>query len=104
MFLRAMLEADEEQVEHEQTLKDRSEHRGSKGERGHYERKLIKGCGPYLYLRYWSGGNTVQYIWASCSELHSCRVRVWMQVYSKDFVCICTLNHLGAIWESAGSA
>ena len=24
--------------------------------RGSIERKMINGCGPYLYLRYWSGG------------------------------------------------
>ncbi|WP_072717334.1 hypothetical protein [Planktothrix tepida] len=24
--------------------------------RGSIERKTINGCGPYLYLRYWSGG------------------------------------------------
>ena len=23
--------------------------------RGHVEAKVINGCGPYLYLRYWSG-------------------------------------------------
>ena len=23
--------------------------------RGHIEAKMINGCGPYLYLRYWSG-------------------------------------------------
>jgi hypothetical protein len=25
--------------------------------RGHVEAKVISGCGPYLYLRYWSGGH-----------------------------------------------
>ena len=25
------------------------------GARGHIEAKVINGCGPYLYLRYWSG-------------------------------------------------
>ena len=25
------------------------------GARGHIEAKTINGCGPYLYLRYWSG-------------------------------------------------
>lgn len=30
---------------------------GSKnGARGHVEWKTINGCGPYPYLRYWSGG------------------------------------------------
>ncbi len=28
---------------------------GSRGGRGHIERKLINGCGPYLYLRYYKG-------------------------------------------------
>ena len=58
VILRAMLEADEEdeQAENEQTLKERTQHRGPKGGRGHFERKFINGCGPYLYLRYWSGG------------------------------------------------
>ena len=28
---------------------------GSQG-RGSIEKKMINGCGPYLYLRYWSGG------------------------------------------------
>ena len=25
------------------------------GAKGHIEAKMINGCGPYLYLRYWSG-------------------------------------------------
>ena len=25
------------------------------GAKGHVEAKVINGCGPYLYLRYWSG-------------------------------------------------
>jgi len=25
------------------------------GERGYFEEKIINGCGPYLYLRYWDG-------------------------------------------------
>lgn len=55
--MRAMLEADEDEPPRdEQTLKDRREHRGPKGGRGYYERKIINGCGSYLYLRYWSGG------------------------------------------------
>lgn len=58
VILQAMLEAeeDEEQPDDEQTLKDRTQRRGPLGGRGHYERKIINGCGPYLYLRYWSGG------------------------------------------------
>ena len=57
VILKAMLEAEEdEQPEDEQTLKERTRHRGPKGGQGYYERKVINGCGPYLYLRYWSGG------------------------------------------------
>ena len=57
VILKAMLEAEEdEQAADEQTLKERTQHRGPKGGRGYYERKLIRACGPYLYLRYWSGG------------------------------------------------
>lgn len=59
MILQAMLEAssDDEALEaDEQTLKEHTRHRGPKGGRGYYERKIINGCGPYLYLRYWSGG------------------------------------------------
>jgi hypothetical protein len=39
-----------------QTLKERFLYHGPKGGRGYYEEKVINGCGPYLYLRYWSGG------------------------------------------------
>lgn len=28
---------------------------GKNGARGHVEWKTINGCGPYAYLRYWSG-------------------------------------------------
>jgi len=57
VILRAMLEAEEgEQPEDERITKERTQHRGPKGGRGYYERKVINGCGPYLYLRYWSGG------------------------------------------------
>lgn len=57
VILRAMLEAEEdEQVEDERTLKKRTQYRGAKGGHGYYERKIINGCGPYQYLRYWSGG------------------------------------------------
>ena len=57
VILQAMLEAEEdEQADDEHTLKEHTQHRGPKGGRGHFERKIINGCGPYLYLRYWSGG------------------------------------------------
>lgn len=56
VILQAMLEAEEdEQAADDHTLKERTQHRGPKGGRGHFERKIINGCGPYLYLRYWSG-------------------------------------------------
>lgn len=30
---------------------------GGKRRRGHVEEKMIRGYGPYLYLRYWEGGS-----------------------------------------------
>lgn len=57
IILQAMLEAEEnEQATGSKPLKARLQHRGPKGGKGYYERKTINGCGPYLYLRYWSGG------------------------------------------------
>ena len=47
----ALLDAtDEDQVEG-----DKPEKTGTSGTKGHIEAKTINGCGPYLYLRYWSG-------------------------------------------------
>lgn len=34
------------------TTEEKAEKAGAKG---HIEAKMINGCGPYLYLRYWSG-------------------------------------------------
>ena len=52
-ILKAMLEAEEnEQESNDHTLKPRHQYRGSKGGQGYYERKMISGCEPYLYLRY----------------------------------------------------
>lgn len=42
-------EADDDQVD------DQEEKGNGKTAKGHVEAKMINGCGPYLYLRYWSG-------------------------------------------------
>ena len=34
---------------------DLEEKSNGKAAKGHIEAKMINGCGPYLYLRYWSG-------------------------------------------------
>jgi hypothetical protein len=58
-ILQGMLDAEVEEVDAgalNQTLKDNHPYYGPKGGSGYYEQKIINGCGPYLYLRYWSGG------------------------------------------------
>lgn len=58
-ILQGMLDADVEEIDSEalnQTLKENNPYFGPKGGSGYYEQKIINGCGPYLYLRYWSGG------------------------------------------------
>ena len=42
-------DGDDDQVE------DQVEKGNRKAAKGHIEAKMINGCGPYLYLRYWSG-------------------------------------------------
>ena len=42
-------DGDDDQVE------DQVEKGNGKAAKGHIEAKMINGCGPYLYLRYWSG-------------------------------------------------
>lgn len=54
-ILQAMLALEEEESA-DPRLPEPLGHRGPKGGHGYYERKRIRGCGPYLYLRYWSGG------------------------------------------------
>lgn len=54
-----MLEAREEKLRVQQeaeTPEKRTLKTGNRAQRGSYESKRINGCGPYLYLRYWSGG------------------------------------------------
>ena len=36
-------------------VEDQVEKGNGKAAKGHIEAKMINGCGPYLYLRYWSG-------------------------------------------------
>jgi len=52
-----MLALDEEAETHsEEVIQERQAYHGPKGGKGYYEQKMINNCGPYLYLRYWSGG------------------------------------------------
>lgn len=48
----ALLAIGEEKEAQEATAEKEAEKTGAKG---HIEAKMINGCGPYLYLRYWSG-------------------------------------------------
>lgn len=49
----ALLDAtDADEAAGDQVEGDKSAKSGAKG---HIEAKTINGCGPYLYLRYWSG-------------------------------------------------
>lgn len=58
-IVRGLLEAYEDQeAESPATEDDKPATTGStnkKAARGHIEAKTVNGCGPYLYLRYWSG-------------------------------------------------
>lgn len=49
----ALLSLDDDQVEEEKL--DQAGDKSRRAARGHIEAKMINGCGPYLYLRYWSG-------------------------------------------------
>lgn len=56
-ILRTMLALDEEaETQSEEQMREQQAYHGPKGGRGYYEKKMINHCGPYLYLRYWSGG------------------------------------------------
>ena len=48
-FFASNEEEDDDQVA------DLEEKGNGKAAKGHIEAKMINGCGPYLYLRYWSG-------------------------------------------------
>lgn len=39
----------------EKEAQEAAEGKEKAGAKGHIEAKMINGCGPYLYLRYWSG-------------------------------------------------
>lgn len=41
--------------EDDDQVADLEEKGNGKAAKGHIEAKMINGCGPYLYLRYWSG-------------------------------------------------
>ena len=41
--------------EDDDQVADLEEKGNGKAAKGHVEAKMINGCGPYLYLRYWSG-------------------------------------------------
>lgn len=41
--------------EDDDQVADLAEKSNGKAAKGHIEAKMINGCGPYLYLRYWSG-------------------------------------------------
>lgn len=48
----ALLDATDDDLADDQVEGDKPAKAGAKG---HIEAKTINGCGPYLYLRYWSG-------------------------------------------------
>ena len=48
----ALLDATDDEVADDQVEGDKP---AKPGARGHIELKTINGCGPYRYLRYWSG-------------------------------------------------
>ena len=48
----ALLDATDDDLADDQVESDKPAKSGAKG---HIEAKTINGCGPYLYLRYWSG-------------------------------------------------
>ena len=50
----ALLAATVEEEDDDQVA-DPEEKGNGKAAKGHVEAKMINGCGPYLYLRYWSG-------------------------------------------------
>ena len=50
----ALLTATAEEEDDDQVA-DPEEKGNGKAAKGHVEAKMINGCGPYLYLRYWSG-------------------------------------------------
>lgn len=57
-IVRGLLEAYDDQEAESTKTEDKPATTGStdkKAARGHIEAKMINGCGPYLYLRYWSG-------------------------------------------------
>jgi hypothetical protein len=59
-LIQAILEAREDQrakeaKNEEEYIGSQSTLMGNKQPRGCYEKKMINGCGPYLYLRWYSG-------------------------------------------------
>ena len=46
---------DATKAEDDDQVADQEEKPAKSGAKGHIEAKVINGCGPYLYLRYWSG-------------------------------------------------
>ena len=46
---------DQVEKEDDDQVADPEEKGNGKAAKGHVEAKMINGCGPYLYLRYWSG-------------------------------------------------
>ncbi|MEO0801138.1 MAG: hypothetical protein AAFY57_02520 [Cyanobacteria bacterium J06642_2] len=53
--LQGLLAAEEAQEEARSPSSKPFTYRGPKGGKGSIELKTINGCGPYRYLRYWSG-------------------------------------------------
>lgn len=47
---------EEEEDDWEVTIEKKMPSTGARGSRGYIEVKMIKGCGPYAYLRFRSGG------------------------------------------------
>lgn len=53
VMVAALLDATEE--EGDDQVEEPADKPTKSGAKGHIEAKTINGCGPYLYLRYWSG-------------------------------------------------
>ena len=64
-IVNALLEATDQEESEEVALEEKEDlmrrsyeqaKAGQKPKRGHLEEKMIRGYGPYLYLRFWQGG------------------------------------------------
>ena len=55
VMVAALLDATDVEAEDDDQVEEATDKPAKAGAKGHIEAKVINGCGPYLYLRYWSG-------------------------------------------------